>query len=180
MKKLIITVAIILITITSAYAQSLKSISSCNSIQRTSSNETYSLNLRLNYYLSFVNHPKTESGFGFLGEFQLLTTNYFGWIFNFNVLSLSRDNTTKFGGLVLTVGPKHYFNKSDLQGYASFGAGVGGGGGSGGIVFTPALGLDYKINNGLKLNLETKSNIYMSFVGPVYALFFNAGIGIIL
>lgn len=184
MKKLIITLAIFAISISTAYTQSLKSISNNQNNQLILSEKHSSINLKLNYYFHFPDSYKTEYGYGFLGEYQLMTSKKFGWLFSANVLSLIKKDHdgiqyTKFGGLVLTLGPKLYFNYSKLQGYASLGIGAGIGGGDAAFAITPALGLEYKISSGIKLNLETKSNIYISFA-PVLSQFINAGIGIML
>lgn len=184
MKTLIITLAIIIITVISSYAQSLKSISGNGKSLNLNSNKESSINLKLNYYFHFADFNDIEHGYGFLGEFQLMTTKKFGWLYTANVLSLIKKDHdgiqyTKFGGLVLTFGPKLYFNNSNLQGYASLGIGGGIGGGDAAFAITPALGVEYKISKGIKLNLETKSNIYISFA-PVLSQFINAGIIVIL
>jgi hypothetical protein len=184
MKYLIITIVIVSISISTAYAQSLKSISNNQDNRLILADKPSSINLKLNYYFHFPDSYTTEYGYGFLGEYQLMTSKKFGWLFSANVLSLIKKDHdgiqyTKFGGLVLTFGSKLYFNNSNLQGYSSLGIGAGIGGGDAAFAITPALGIEYKISSGIKLNLETKSNIYISFA-PVLSQFINAGIIIIL
>lgn len=183
MKNLVWVLIIFFIT-SSAHSQSLKSISIDNYSKKSELDESVSINLKLNYYLHFADIHNIEQGYGFLGETQIMTTKYFGWLFTANVLALVKNDHdglhyTKFGGLVLTVGPKFYFNKSDLQGYASFGAGFGIGGFNLVLAVAPALGMEYKIGKGIKLNIETKSNIYVPPL-PILSQFFNAGICIAL
>jgi len=188
MKKLIITLAIIFSTVAYIQSQSLKTASLNQDILKTTSYISSSVNLKLNYYIHFSEvRNRVESGFGFLSEYQILTSKKFGWIFTANVLSLRKEGSdgtyyTKFGGLVLTVGPKLYFNNSDFQGYASFGTGARISGEYSAITFTPALGIEYKISKSIKLNLEVKSNLYIDFQYAYYAysnsLFLNGGIGI--
>jgi hypothetical protein len=93
-------------------------------LKNLSTDKYVSINLKLNFYFHFADVYNVEQGYGFLSEVQVITTKYFGWLFTANVLALiKRDHDgihyTKFGGLVLTAGPKIYFNKSDLQGYTS-------------------------------------------------------------
>ena len=186
LKKLIIALAIIVISISSAYPQSLKSISN-NQNNRLILSEIPSLiNLKLSYYFHFPDSYKTEYGYGFLGEYQLMTSRKFGWLFTANVLShIRKDHDglyyTKFGGLILTICPKIYFNSSDLQGYTSFGGGFRFGGQYSALTMTAALGMEYKLNNSIKLNLETKYNLYLHYtLVRAHSIFINAGIGIVL
>ena len=184
MKKLILPIAIFLITVSVAQSQSLKSVSPDMNLKKLSSD--VSINLKLNYFFDIPSGSKLEQGYGFLSEVQVMTTKYFGWLFTSNVLALVRKDHdgiyyTKFGGLLLTAGPKFYFNKSDLRGYASAGFGIGIGTIWKGlflpILIAPALGMEYKISKGIKLNLETKSNFNFALViNPVLSQFFNAGI----
>jgi len=186
MKKLILVLAIILITVSVTQSQSLKSVSTSMNLKNLSSESDVSINLKLNYFFNIPSGSKLEQGYGFLSEVQVMTTEYFGWLFTSNVLALViKDHDgiyyTKFGGLLLTAGPKFYFNKSDLRGYASAGFGIGIGtvwkGLSLPIMIAPALGMEYKISKGIKLNLETKSNFNFALViYPVLSQFFNAGI----
>ncbi len=184
MKNLIIIFVILFIVVSTGFSQSLKSISGNGESLNLNSDKESSINLKLNYYFHFADVNDVEHGYGFLGEFQLMTSKKFGWLFNANILSLIKKDQdgilyTKFGGLVLTFGPKIYFNNSDLQVYTSIGFGAGMGGGSAALALAPALGMEYKISKGIKLNLETKSNIYISFA-PVLSQFINAGIIILL
>jgi hypothetical protein len=185
MRKLLIIISIFIIFIDTAQSQSLKSISGNNYSKKTALNESFSLILKLNYYFHIADVNDIEHGYGFLGETQLMTTRYFGWLVTANVLALVKKdhdgiNYTKFGGFVLTTGPKLYFNMSKLQGYTSIGLGAGIGGGSIALAVTPALGMEYKISNTVSINLETKSNIYLPAGYPSLSQFINAGIRIIL
>lgn len=188
MKKLIIVLAIILISISSAYPQSLKSISNNQNNQLILSDKPSSINLKLNYYFHFPDSYKTEYGYGFLGEYQLMTSKKFGWLFSANVLSRiikEKEDSyyTKFGGLVITACPKIYFNSSDLQGYTSFGGGYRFGGQFSALTLTTALGMEYKLSNDIKLNIETKYNFYLHYtivLSRGHSIFINTGIGIIL
>lgn len=185
MKKLIIVLAIILISISSAYPQSLKSISNNQNNQLILSEKPSSINLKLNFYFHIPESYKTEYGYGFLGEYQLMTSKKFGWLFTANVLSRiikEKEDSyyTKFGGLVITVCPKFYFNSSDLQGYTSFGGGFRFWGQSSALTLTTAFGIEYKLNNAIKLNIETKGNFYLHYIAKGLSIFINAGIGIIL
>lgn len=186
MKKLIIALAIFLITVSIAQSQSLKSVSTGMNLKNLSTDEYVSINLKLNYYINIPIGSKIDQGYGFLSEVQVMTTKYFGWLFTSNVLALVRKDHdgihyTKFGGLLLTAGPKFYFNKSDLRGYASAGFGIGIGTIWKGlflpIMIAPALGMEYKISKGIRINLETKSNFNFALViTPILSQFFNAGI----
>jgi len=144
-----------------------------------------SINLKLNFYFHIPESYKTEYGYGFLGEYQLMTSKKFGWLFSANVLSRiikEKEDSyyTKFGGLVITACPKFYFNSSDLQGYTSFGGGFRFGGQSSALTLTTAFGMEYKLNNAIKLNIETKGNFYLHYIAKGLSIFTNAGIGIIL
>lgn len=185
MKKLIITLAIILFVVSTGFSQSLKSISGNGESLNLNSNKESSINLKLNFYFHIPESYKTEYGYGFLGEYQLMTSKKFGWLFSANVLSRiikEKENSyyTKFGGLVITACPKLYFNSSDLQGYISFGGGFRFGGQSSALTLTTGLGMEYKLNNAIKLNIETKGDFYLHYIAKGLSIFTNAGIGIIL
>lgn len=185
MIKLSIALVVIFISVSIAQSQSLKSMSPKKEIFMPISDESSSINLKLNYYFLFGDVSAIEHGYGFLSEFQLMTSRKFGMLFTANLLSLTRKDQdgllyTKFGGLILTAGPKFYFNSSLLQGYASLGIGEITGVGRAVFTITPAIGLEYKISSGIKLNLETKSNFYATINGPFFSQFINAGIVILL
>lgn len=185
MKKIITALALILILVSSATPQSLKSISDIQHNRLMLSDNPSSFNLKLNYYFHFPNSYRTEYGYGFLGEYQLMASEKVGWLFSANVLSHIKKNGdepyyTKFGGLIITVCPKLYFNRSELQGYTSFGGGFRFGGQYSAITMTAALGMEYKLNKSIKLNIETKYNFYIHYLGLANSVFINAGIGILL
>jgi len=185
MKYIIITLAIVLVGISSAYTQSLKSISNNQNNQLMLPEKPSSINLKLNFYFHIPESYKTEYGYGFLGEYQLMTSKKFGWLFTANVLSRiikEKEDSyyTKFGGLVITACPKLYFNSSDLQGYTSFGGGYRFGRQYSAVTLTTALGMEYKLSNAIKLNIETKYNFYLHYMALAHSVFINAGIGIIL
>lgn len=186
MKKLIFAIVIIVISFSASYAQSLKSISNNQNIQLLLSDKPSSINLKLNFYFHIPESKIIEHGYGFLGEYQLMTSKKFGWLFSANVLSRiikEKEDSyyTKFGGLVITVCPKLYFNSSNLQGYTSFGGGYRFGGQYSALTLTTALGMEYKLSNAIKLNIETKYNFYLHYtLTRGHSVFINAGIGIIL
>ncbi len=185
MKKLIITLAIFIIVVSTGFSQSLKSISENGESLNLKLNKESSINLKLNFYFHIPESYITEYGYGFLGEYQLMTSKKIGWLFSANVLShLRKDHDglyyTKFGGLVITACPKLYFNSSDLQGYTSFGGGFRFGGQYSALTLTAALGMEYKLNKAIKLNIETKGNFYLHYLAQSLSIFTNAGIGIIL
>jgi hypothetical protein len=186
MKRLILALAFFLITVSIAQSQSLNSVASGKNLKNLSADEYVSINLKLNYYIYIPFGSKIDQGYGFQSEVQVMTTKYFGWLFTSNVLALVKKDHdgiyyTKFGGLILTAAPKFYFNKADLQGYASIGFGVGFSKEWSGlflpIMIAPAFGIDYKVSKGIRINLETKSNFNFAFiVTPILSQFINAGI----
>jgi len=184
MKIIYFALALILFTMSTLNSQSLNSISSNADIFKKSSNkESLLLNLKLDYYIHFsAVKNRTEKGYGFLSELQIMSSRKLAWIVTGNIVSLIKkdhDNLqyTKFGGIILTIGPKLYFNNSDLQVYTSLGVGGRIGGEYSAFTATPALGMEYKISDKLRVSFETKTNFYLNYWFAT-SLFFNAGIGI--
>lgn len=189
MKKFIIILAIILLGISPAYSQSLKSIFNKNgnsflNSEVDTNKSIYSINSSFVYVLNHQKENTNEKGFAI--DFQINQTNSISWLLGVNMSFFKKYevietfNVSTFNSLF---GTKFYFNKDNFSDYfrisigmTYFGEHTSGGSGWNFSMF-PAFGLEYMISKKFKMYFEPNLNIYLLGSRIFEGKFaFNAGI----
>lgn len=198
MKYLIITLVIIAISTSTAYAQSLKTISdnvytqSLKNIliknaqgflqKEAETNEsTYSIITSFVYAINHLKENTNEKGFAI--DFQIDQTNYISWLLGVNMSFYKRYETYNVSTFNSLIGTKFYFNKDKFSDYfrisvgmTYFGEHTNGGSGWNFSMF-PAFGLEYLISKKFKIYFEPNLNLYL-LGGRIFQgkFVFNTGI----
>lgn len=174
MKELIIGLVIFTISITTAYAQSLKTISDDVCFNKKTrgflqseadTNESiYSIITSFVYVFNHLKENTNEKGFAI--DFQIDQTNYVSWLLGVNMSFYKRYevNVSTFNSLI---GPKFYFNKDKFSDYFRISVGMTyfgeytSGGSGWNFSMYPAFGLEYMISKKFKIYVEPNLNVYL-------------------
>ncbi len=167
--KRIIIIAIFFITVSASYSQN------SDSITLSQNNEQYSdaqINIKANYLGLAYLHSQNQSGsgYGLITEIQTNLSAGTSLLIAFNpVISKKGKLSLGYYTTIVTAGVKLYFTKKQnvTRGYFSIGPGIAIGGDPSFLVAS-VLGIDYKINKGIGLNLEFKpiiSKVSMISIG---------------
>ena len=131
------------------------------------SDEDYSFSISLKGCAYILKPGVSFSTLGAAVDLEYKTSKKIGIINSNSILFNNSDYSKSNYSLLITVGPKFYFSKSDFIGYASILGGGLFGDKSKGFLFiiAPALGIDYEIEKVAKLNLEAKFNVGATIFG---------------
>lgn len=162
-----LTILIIFLTVSLSFSQESDSISLA---RRKAQDENTTVNAKANYISLSSVGGGAATGIGLVCELQIKSSERISFLVSVNPIFKAKDRI-EYYTTHISAGTKFYFEKeADFRGYLSLNAGILLGG-DGLFAFSPALGFEYKIDKGLRFNLEAK---------PIISLltYFSIGAGL--